>query len=288
MVYQNTANELGTRIARIIKMMRAIFWTDDAKLFGMNVLSSIKEGQVITVSQGHSFNVVNNQFPVLSSLIEEWNRNIQECRVTLKSFEVATGENSPTSASATAIATQNQAVGRYFKFKRQKLELFFQAVFNRWVLPELIKELEAEENKQIEISGDHAYMDRYTDMAAAAKIDEGVEMPFSELKNQLLAEPKHYFQPEKGFFKDAEIYLGLNVGGEAFNKQSKISNGLSLAQQYAPFSPTAALDILNQTALALGFKVDQSKFQMQQQQAPAPNLPQAEPSNSQQILNNNL
>jgi hypothetical protein len=291
--YQNTANELGTRIARIIRMMRAVFWTDDSKLFGMNVLSSIKDGQVISVSQGHTFNVVNNNFPVFSSLIEEWNRNIEQCRATLKSYEVATGENSPTSASATAISVQNQAVGRYFKFKRQKLELFFGAIFNRWVIPQLIKQLEAEENKEIEISGSHSYMDRYTDMAAAAKIDEGVEGNFSDVKKELLNQPKHYFKPEQGFFKDADIYLGLNAGGEAFNKQAKISNGINLMQFYANpavYQNPAALDLLNQITLSLGYQVNQSNLQPQQgiQPVNGANVPQKETSAIQQTLNNNL
>ncbi len=94
-VYQERANEIGTRIARVIRLARALFYTDDPNLFGMNVLSSLKDGQVVTVNPGRTFQVLNNQFPNFNLLIEEWNRNLQEARRAIKAFQVATGEQTP-------------------------------------------------------------------------------------------------------------------------------------------------------------------------------------------------
>ncbi len=149
MPYQNRANELGNQIRQIMKLAsKMVFWSKDKNIAGKNILSAIKNGQVL---QADDLQLLNNVFPNLSLYAEEWNRNINECTKALKAFEVASGESLPSSTSATGIAVQSQAVGKYYNFKRERFGLFLSSVFKRWVLAELI---EIDENELAEITGD--------------------------------------------------------------------------------------------------------------------------------------
>ena len=115
-----------------------IFWSSDEEIAGKNVLSAIKNGQIL---QAKNLNLLNNVFPNLSLYAEEWNRNISEATKALKAFEAASGETLPSSASATAITVQNEAIGKYYNFKREKFGLFISIVYKRWVFPSLLKDL---------------------------------------------------------------------------------------------------------------------------------------------------
>lgn len=303
--YQNRANELGNQIRKVMKLAsKILFWSKDKILAGKNILEAIKDGQVISAEH---LDVLNNVFPNLTLFSTEWNRNITECQKALKAFEAASGEALPSSTSATAIAVQNQQVGKYYDFKREKIGIFFANIYKRWVIPTLLKKTSTKE--KIEIVGDPSFIEEYTDALAQGWIIQNTLLTtalsggvmtkeqFEQLKDikkqELLKNKRHFLELEKDFFSEAEIYIGINPTGELFNKQAKVSNGLQLLQYItnpAVMSDPASRDIVMDIALSLGFRIKPSQIAQQlppQGQVPNSNVPQKEGSLVNETLGGN-
>lgn len=302
--YQNRANELGNQIRDVMKVAsKLVFWSKDVRIAGKNVLSSIENGQILNASD---LQLLNNQFPNLSLFAEEWNRNINECTKALKAFEVASGETLPSSTSATAINTQNIAVGKYHNFKRERYGLFLGTVFKRWVLPILLKDLNTEE--AVEIMGDASYMETIVDAYLNGWLIENVvkmsalsggvvtkqqaEQILAIKKEELLKNPKLYAKMTEDFFKDVELYVGIDPTGESFNKQGKVSNIMQLIEfELNPNLTPEARDSINEVRTMLGLKpmqkpTPQPQTQMPQVSSPG-KLPQKEKPQQQNSLQDN-
>ena len=75
---------------------------------------------------------------------------------------------------------------------------------------------------------------------------------------------------KKDFYKNVDVFVGIDPAGEATNKQNKISNGMVLLSQWANPAFTQnpiTLDILQQVTKETGLYIDPNKvLQMQQQQ----------------------
>lgn len=272
--YQNRANELGNQIREIMKLAsKMVFWSTDDEIAGSNILSDIENGQILKVKD---LQLLNNVFPNLSLYAEEWNRNINEAQKALKAFEAASGESLPSNASATAVVTQSAAVGKFFDFKRERFGLFLSIIYKRWVLPDLLKDLTEEE--AIELTGDASFIDEMveyyikghiyanemlaTAIAGGTAYKEEFEAIKQMKKEELMKNPKLYALVSKEFFKDVEIFVGINVTGEGFNKQSKITNLLKMLEY--EMNPNIAqnpdaLDDLNEVRQMLGLRVKKNR-----------------------------
>jgi len=291
--FQNGANRIGNKLNLLIPHLKLYYWTDDEKLAGKNILSGFKDGQAIVAK---NFKVLNNSFPNLTILVEEWNRNIKLAERALKAFEVATGENIPSSASATAVATQNQAVGKYYNFKQEKLGLFFAEGYKRWVFKSLLKGFTPEE--QIQISGDHTLIDEYIGYKAKKAVNgllikaaikgnvisrEMYQQLIDVAKSSLYGAEKLFESAKELLMEDVEMYVGLNPTGEAFNKQNKITNSLKVMEyEINPAIKTdpEARETLTEIKKLLGLRVKPRPIQPINHNIPEPvksgNLPQGE------------
>jgi len=280
--YQNRANELGNQIRSAMKLaMKLVFWSSDKKIAGKNVMSSINHGQIL---KADNLNLLNNVFPNLSLFAEEWNRNINECTKALKAFEVATGEALPSSTSATAVNIQNVQIGKYYNFKRERIGLLYSVICKRWVLKELLNSTTLKE--AIEIVGDPSFIETMIDsylngwmiesvikeiaLAGGTINKEQAEELLKMKKEELLKQPKIYATITKDFFKDVEMYVGINPTGEAFNKQNLIANTMKLLEYQ--MNPNVQLrpdimDTLNDIRIMLGLK-PLPKIEPQPQQVP--------------------
>lgn len=302
--YQNRANELGNQIRSAMKLaMKLVFWSSDKKIAGKNIISSINHGQII---KAENLQLLNNVFPNLSLFAEEWNRNINECTKALKAFEVATGEALPSSTSATAVNIQNVQIGKYYNFKRERVGLLYSVICKRWVLKELLNGTSLEE--AIEIIGDPTFIETMIDaylngwliesalkeiaLAGGTINKEQTEELLKMKKEELLKRPKIYATITNDFFKDVEMYVGINPTGEAFNKQRLITNAMKLLELEA--NPAISqnpgiMNTINELKIMLGLKPSPKVAPQQQQLNPTQQpktqgqLPQKEPALPQPI-----
>lgn len=269
--YQNRANELHNKLKQLMNHLKLIYSSTDEAFAGKNAETGFKDGQIFYHKPQTEFKVQNNTFPNLSIFVEEWNRNIDLAQKALKAFEVATGESTPSSASATAISVQNQAVGRYHSFKQEKLGLFFSELYKRCVMPALIEETDFSE--KFEIAGDPSLIEEYAEYKAnkiflskffemtakgTVPLRDQIGQIKEMIKSDILKQKKIMEGGNKDLLKDVELYIGLNPTGEIFNKQNKISNGLKILEyelNEAIQTNPDAMDTLNEIKRSLGLKV---------------------------------
>lgn len=302
MPFQNRANELGNQIRQVMKLAgKILFWSSDENIAGKNIFSAVKNGQII---KAKDLQAINNTVQNLTVYGEEWNRNMELAQRALKAFEVATGEQLPSTATATAVVAQNNRVDQFYDYKREKLALFFMEVFTRWVIPALTEDMNQEHI--MKIVGDPAYMEQYyeavvngwiaqnyikmMDLNGGRPLD-GEQIQFiKEIKIQeLMKRPKQFAKIEQDFFKDIQFQIDINISGERFNKQAKITNGLSLLQYLAnpvimqnPQTKKIIIDIAD----SLGYRIDNQAVPVPvnpstPQTSAAPNLPKSEISANQ-------
>lgn len=317
-VYQDRDNEICNQLRDVMKIAsKIIFHSTDSEVAGKNILSAIKNGQII---QAKDLNVLNNQFPNLTLFAEQRNQNIADAKEALKAFEVASGESQPSSTSATAIAVQNQAIGRYNDRKREVYCLFLASVFKRWVLPVLDSKID--EKEAIEIVGDPSFVDEIIDayldgwmidnylkiqvmqmtenpMGASLPTQQEYDQIREIQKQHLLKRPKLYMEAYQDFLKETELYIAFDPSGEAFNKQARVSNILQLLQYEANPAIQAnpeAMDDLRAVKGLLGLPVKRNKVQPQQmpgmqgnqnnQAMPGSPMPMKEQPATDQVMNN--
>jgi hypothetical protein len=289
--FQNRGNELGNQIRTgMLLSTKLILWSSDDTIGGKNILKNIEDGQIIKTE---SLNILNNAEKNLALYANEWNRNLEMARSALKAFEVATGESLPSTTSATAIAVQDKRVGKYFDFKSEKLGLFFKEVFNRWVLNELLEDINAEH--YLEITGDPSYVDTFLQAVVQGwyvnnlfKIgphtNEQADMIKKMKLEELKKKPKFSIKVEKEYFKNIDLYIDINITGEGISKQNKVSNGLALLNYIvnpAIMNDPKAKKIVIEVANELGYQIG-NEPEPAQPAIPAPNQPQNTPNGQNQ------
>ena len=263
---QNRANELGNQIRIGMKLsLKHVLWSTDDDIAGKNILSSIQDGQIIKAKDLQVLNLSENKN--LAAYAQEWNQNIQNAREKCRAFEMALNENSPSTTTATEANINNVNNSKYFRFKQQKLGIFFRNVYNRWVLPVLLENISDEH--EIELMGDASYVDLIYDALTnywylsniwqfPTATPEQIDLMKQVKKEELMKDHKQFVLMRKNFFKDAEIVLDVTVTDESSNKQTKVTNGLSLVKYTSNpvvMQDPTSRDIIIEIANDLGFKV---------------------------------
>lgn len=285
--HQNRANEIGNQIKDILEdAAKLVWWSKDKNVAGKNILANLGRGDILIAEH---LELLNNLLPNISYLINEWNRNLSDCKETMQAFEVATGEALPSTTSATAVSIQSQGSGEYYDFKREKLGIYFREVYNRWVMTKLLEDINAEH--VLEISGDPEYLTTYFEalsnsiankMLISAALNGRVVGPeeytmakeFS--KEQLSKNLKNLMKVNKDYFKDASMYLDINITNEQGNRQNKVNNALSLSDRYAnqAYANPQSKRLLDSVSAELGFIIDKSTPEPVQQAIPAGGTPE--------------
>jgi len=281
---QDRANELGNQIREAMKWSSIhVFWSPDANIAGKNIMEGVENGQII---KADTLAVLPLEERNLSAQVQEWNKVMDLADRETQSFEVATGEGLPSGTTLGQVQIQTAAVGEHFDFKREKLALFIKSVFNDWVLPTLIKEMNKEHN--LEIVGSPEYIDRVIDAAAqgwliqnylkAVALSGGTltQENWEELtrikKEELMKQPKMIIEILQDTYKEILPKIDIVITGENINKQSKINNAVGLLNfMVNPMyqQDPSARSIIQEVASLIGFNVKMS--------VPQPVQPQPQP-----------
>jgi len=288
--HQNKCNKIAIKIDRMLDHLKVLYECTDENLLGKDVIKGYQEGQVIYHKPGTQFNVLVNNHPALQLLIEQWNMTVNELEKDVKAFEVATGEMLPASTSATAIAISDDRIGKYYSLKREKLGFLHSTMFKRWILPDLLENIDTEE--KIEIVGDPEYINEYIDRVAEKDVTkmiidvalrggiatkDGYNQLKELVKSNLMKKKKHFYKLEEEFLKDCELYVGLNSTNENFNKNKKLSNSMNLINWWNnPQLTPQARSILEQVTKDQGLKVPKGADQEPGQGMPQ-DMPQRQP-----------
>lgn len=153
---QTRSNEIGNQIARGLEYASKTIFTGEDKLVAQNITTDLQNGDYIKSKDLHQVEVRMNG---LDQLIADWNRLMTQADALANSYEVVTGESSPSGTPFRLAAQQNLNANKLFGFIREKLSIAFQSVIEDWILPNLLKDLKSQEI--LHLTADSGALNKY-------------------------------------------------------------------------------------------------------------------------------
>lgn len=152
--YQVRANEVGNQLARGLEWASKTVFASDDKLFIQNILSDLKNGDII---KSANLRQVEVRMQGADQLLAEWNRIIGAANEIANSREIVQGEGLSGQPFRLG-ALLNTNANKLFDFIREKLSIPLREIFEEWIVPDLIAELKMEE--VLRLTGDSNMMNR--------------------------------------------------------------------------------------------------------------------------------
>lgn len=140
--HQLRANQIANDLAAGLGWAsKVIFKSADGKIMG-NMKADMENGDIVNTQD---LSQVTVRMQGADQLIADWNRLMNDANTLSNSYEVTRGE---TPTSGTPLGTTQLMdinAGKMFTLLRQKISLPYKQVFREWVLPELVKGLQAKD-----------------------------------------------------------------------------------------------------------------------------------------------
>lgn len=106
-----------------------------------NNLMEVDNGKIFELGPGEDINILNltpTSLGEYQAQIDRW--NIQADR-SVSSFDANTGEQPPANTPYSQTALLNQVASKPFDYRREEMGIFLTEMFNKWVIPYLVKSL---------------------------------------------------------------------------------------------------------------------------------------------------
>ena len=152
---QVRANQIGNQLAQGLEWASKTIFTSNSKLIIQNVLTDLKNGDIIRAENLQHLQV---RMEGLDQLANDWNRVIQMANDIANSREIVQGEALPSGTPFRLGALYNQNANKLFDFIREKLAIPLSEIFEEWIIPQLVKELKVKE--VMRLVGDSDLMER--------------------------------------------------------------------------------------------------------------------------------
>lgn len=213
-------NQIGNQLALGLEFASKVIFQSKDKLIVQNILTDMKNGDVIRTDGLAQVPVAMQGF---SQLIEEWNVIQQHMDDIANSSPIVTGEGMPQRMPFQEAALLNQNANKLFDYIRQKLAIPFTNMFEQWIVPELVQALTAEEI--LRLTGDATMLARLYGMIVDAWYVRNMiaigphgqsiadTLKAAEL-NKLMARPQLLMKGLKQTFKDFEPSVSCVITGE--------------------------------------------------------------------------
>jgi len=157
--HQTRANQIGNQLAQGLEYAALVLFTGKDKQIIQNVISDLKNGDYL---RGEDLRQVEVRMQGFDQLLADWNRNLEQADAIANSREVVQGI---TPASGTPLGTSqllNTNANKLFDFIREKLTIPLTKIFEKEVIPKLIKNITAQE--VLRLTGDSKMMDRMREL----------------------------------------------------------------------------------------------------------------------------
>lgn len=213
-------NQIGNQLALGLEFASKIIFQSKDKLIVQNILTDMKNGDIIRTDGLAQVPVAMEGF---TQLVSEWNIVQQHMNDIANSSPIVTGEGMPQRMPFQVAALLNQNANKLFDYIRQKLAIPFTAMFDEWIVPELVAQLTAEEI--LRLTGDSTMLSRLYGMIVDAWYvknmvaigphgqDIADTLKAAEL-SKLIARPQLLMQGLQESFKDFEPSTSCVITGE--------------------------------------------------------------------------
>lgn len=242
----------------------------NSKKLGNNILEH-DHGKIYEIEDGkdiNSFQLAPAALGQYSNIIERWKRQADN---VANSYDAATGEQPPSGTPLGTTQLLNAVATKPFDYKREEWGIHLTMIFDKWVLPYLMKKIQNEhilvsefDDTELEmIDASFSAFNNNEDMINATiealQNDQPLPTQQDSLDNQAMwkehikkSGKKRYIEVPKDYFKGVAAKLTVNVTGEQKNK-SAILQSLSsiMASVVQSFNPqTGSFGVLEDPTLS--------------------------------------
>lgn len=217
---QVRANQIGNQLAQGLEWSSKTIFASADKLIYQNILSDLKNGDII---KSQSLQQVQVRMEGFDQLVNDWNRVLQLANDICNSHEVV---QSITPASGTPLGTTqllNSNANKLFDFLREKLAIPLSEIFEEWIVPELVNDLKAEEI--LRLTGDSRMLERLNQLIVddwylknlpiLGRHTNEVKEALKEAKMEELRErPQILMERLKDLFEDFKPSVSVVITGE--------------------------------------------------------------------------
>lgn len=220
----------------------------NSKKLGNSVLEH-DHGKIYELEEGKDMNTVNftpSSLGQYQTIIERWK---QQADNVSSSYDAATGEQPPSGTPYSQTALLNAVATKPFDYKREEWGIHLTKIFDKWVIPHLVKKIKKEHilvseftDQELEII-DEAFANRnsneemveqaiaFLDGQAPAPTPETQEASKDKWKEKIKKQgKKRYIEVPADFFDGVEPKVTVLVTGEQKNKAVILSSLSQLMQ----------------------------------------------------------
>lgn len=217
---QTRANEISNQIARGLDWASKVIFRTQDNLIAQNIMTDMKNGDVI---RSTDLQQVDVRMRSLDQLIADWNRLMTAADRLCNSYEVVAGDSLPTNTPFKLGNLINQNANKLFDYLREKMALSFEAVFQDWILPEIMDDLKVKE--VLRLTGEPDMVNRYYDMVVRSwYVKNLLSMPphgpevteaLLEVKREeLLKDPSQLVELQKDWLSGVKARAEIVISGE--------------------------------------------------------------------------
>lgn len=253
-INQKNATDLASRV--VLKT--------NSKQLGNNILE-VDNGKIFTIGDNEDINVMNltpSALGFLDGQIALWEKQANNATSV---YESNTGEQAPSNTPYSQTALLNQVASKPFDYRREEHGIFLTQLWEKWVIPHLIKKLKKKHVLVSEFSDEELeYIDEdfmnsesrsYAKemlIAGQTPTPEAIEQYRKEKISQLRRQgKKRYIEIPDNYFDDIEAKVSVITTGEQRNKAAVLTSLSSILQTVSQsFNPqTGQFTILENPVL---------------------------------------
>lgn len=233
---QVRANQIGNQIAQGLEFASKTIFRSSDTLIVQNVLTDLNNGDIIKAKELASVPVEMRGF---TELANEWNRIIQLANEIANSSEIVQGESLPAGTPFRLGGLLNQNANKVFDFLREKLAIPFSEIFEEWIIPDLIKNLQSQD--VLRLSGDSEMLERLFKLVVDAWYIENLliigphDQQFAdnlkaEKMDELKKRPQIFMSQLQALWKGYQPYATVDITGESLNLDAEVQTIASLIE----------------------------------------------------------
>ncbi len=202
-----------------------------SKKLGNNILAH-DHGKIYELEKDadiNAFNLTPSALPQYQNQIEKWRSQADNVS---SSFNAVTGEQPPSGTPYSQTALLNQVATKPFDYKREEWGIHLTKIFDKWVIPHLIKKIKKEHILVSEFSDteldviDESFAAKGANDVMKEQLLNG-EVPTAEGQQQVFSSymkhikksgKKRFIEVPEGYFDDIEAKITVLTTGEQKNK----------------------------------------------------------------------
>jgi len=235
-------NEMGNQKADSMRITsKTLFQTQDQNIDG-NILTDLLNGDIITNDQ--PITQIDTTERNLGAYAQEENNIKQDTRDLTSSQEILTGESLPSRTPFRLGALQLQQASKLFEFIKENNGIFVQEVFEEWVLDRFERDInkdfvfEIYDHKTLRAVVEADVNRRLNNAIAKIVLSTGAYPTKDEvsfIKEALMgdADKPQFVEIIKGYFKDFQKTLYIDVTGEQHNTAQEVETMTNMMQLLA-------------------------------------------------------